>query len=182
MRAALRLRLTPFARRWGLVLLTVSVGIGVGAGYVFVPPLSPLAVRLPECETVAAGPTFGMAVSPPRKSPLKTPFTSVHGARMVPERTPKAVPTAPSVPLPIAPRKLTRLMGVVMAETDSRAILLWEGRQVVLAPGESCGALTLLSVAEDAVRVREVGAERLLRLPNPMEAKEGASLFREGRR
>ena len=42
--------------------------------------------------------------------------------------------------------------------------------QVVLAPGESSGALTLLAVEADGVRVREAGEERQLRLPSPMAA------------
>lgn len=182
MRAELHLRLTPFARRWGLALLIGSVAIGVGAGYVLVPSLPPLTVQLPERGAVDAGAVFGMAVSPPRRRPLKTPFTLLHEARNMPERPSRGSPAAPSVPA-AAPSRLeaVRLVGVVTADVGSRAILLWEGRQVVLAPGESCGALTLLSVAEDAARVREAGAERLLRLPDPMEAAQGSALRREGR-
>ena len=54
-------RFTPFARRWGVMLLTVSVAIGVGAGYFFVPTPPPLTVRLPEAPSAETDTVLGMA-------------------------------------------------------------------------------------------------------------------------
>lgn len=177
-------RWTPFARRWGAPLAAASVALGVGAGYFLVPSPLPLTVRLPEAPSAATGTALGMAAPAPRRAPLGTPFTLTHEGRGRPEkraeRPPADAPTKAAPPYRSAP---ARLMGVVTAAQDSRAILLWDGQQVVLAPGESSGALTLLAVEADGVRVREAGEERRLRLPSPMAGMaEGASGERsEGR-
>lgn len=177
-------RWTPFARRWGAPLAAVSVALGVGAGYFLVPSPLPLTVRLPEAPSAETDTVLGMAAPAPRRAPLGTPFTLTHEGRAHPEkraeRPPAAAPTKAAPPYRSAP---ARLMGVVTAAQDSRAILLWDGQQVVLAPGESSGALTLLAVEADGVRVREAGEERRLRLPAPVAAMaEGNSGERsEGR-
>lgn len=167
-------RWTTFARRWGAALAAASVAIGVGAGYFLVPSPLPLTVRMSESTSAATGTVLGMAIPAPRRAPLGTPFTLSHEGRVHPEkraeRPPAVDPPRAAVSSQSAP---ARLMGVVTAAEDSRAILLWEGRQVVLAPGESSGALTLLAVVADGAWVREAGAERLLRLSSPMAEMAG---------
>ena len=156
------LRLTPFARRWGAGLVAGAIVLGVGAGYGLVPPLPPLTVRQMAAPKAAMGTVLGMAAPTARRTPLKTPFTAAHEGR-----TPPLGRVAPPQRLPLKRTAPARLVGFAAAGEDSRAILLWEGRQVVLAPGESAGALTLLSVAEEGAWVRAAGEERLLRLPAP---------------
>ena len=181
-------RFTPFARRWGVMLLTASVAIGVGAGYFFVPTPPPVTVRLPEARPAMMGAVAGMAAPSPRRLPLGTPFTRGHERRRtLSESRPSLIPpVTPPTPSIAASRSGSagpaQLVGVVTTAENSRAILLWKGRQVVLAPGDSDGMLTLLSVAEDTARVREAGTEHVLHLPrHAAEAERCPAPRREGR-
>lgn len=163
-------KLTPTGRSWGALLIVGALASGVGAGYLFVPPAPPpIAVLQPEARRAeTTTPTFGMAVPAPRRVMLKTPFAVPHEVREAPAK-PFAAPveTPSALSFPAAPTKAAsvKLVGVVTAERGSRAILLCGGRQVVLAPGDSCGSLTLLTVTEQMVTVREGGTERILKLP-----------------
>ena len=162
-------KLTPTGRSWGGVLIVGAIASGVGAGYLFVPPAPPpIAVLQPEARRAeTTTPTFGMAVPAPRRVMLKTPFAVPHEVREAPAK-PFAAPveTPSALSFPAAPKAASvKLVGVVTAERGSRAILLCGERQVVLAPGDSCGSLTLLAVTEQTATVREGGAERILKLP-----------------
>ena len=162
-------KLTPTGRSWGGVLIVGAIASGVGAGYFFLPPAPPpIAVLLPEAgRTETTPPAFGMAVPASRRVTLKTPFAVPHEAREAPAK-PFAAPveTPPALKFTAAPAKAAsaKLVGVVTAERGSRAILLCGGRQIVLAPGDSCGSLTLLAVTEQTATVREGGTERILRM------------------
>lgn len=79
---------------------------------------------------------------------------------------PPLVAAAPLAPVPATPEPGPRLVGLVRRSDRLIAALALEGEVVLAGPGESAGDITVVSVGEEAVRIRRGdGSESTLVLP-----------------
>lgn len=161
-----------------LAFAMVLLGIGWTAGSAAFLPLSPSA---PQAKALVAPEKSGRpalgevrqvpgAAAARRSDVLTSPFAERHVSRQTlqqPVAEPPALPAVTSedrqAAAPAAKQPLC-LTGIVRSRRGALAILSRDGQQWLLAEGETAGGITLLSLHDAAVRVRDAAGERELAL------------------
>lgn len=161
-----------------LMFVMVLLGIGWTVGSAAFLPLSPSVplAQAPVAPGNSVRPALGEvrqvpgAAAAQRSDVLTSPFAGRHVSRQTLQPPAAELPALPAVTLedrkaaaPAAKQPLC-LTGIVRSRRGALAILSRDGQQWLLAEGETAGGITLLSLQDAAVRVRDAAGERELAL------------------
>ena len=155
-----------------------AIGLALGAGYTLYPAqgdAAKLSGSEPPRTGTAAAESSDEKLHVVREHPMKegqlvSPFLPEHPTRdqvraekAASAQRQKMRESQPAVPPP--PREMEiRLVGVASSGTERRAILSVGKRQILLAPGEEKGGVTLVSLTEKSATVSTAAGMRELSL------------------
>lgn len=110
----------------------------------------------------------------PRQPVARTPEQPPEPVAVTAGPAPVAVPSQPAAPVPAAPKPPAppkpQLVGVISGDVQTAMIML-DGRNLTLKPGETVGGVTLHSVAPQKAVITYRGERRELELSMPLKAQ-----------